>query len=118
MPFLSSIWFKIGAIVIALGLVYAAYNHFVDGVKEGQKTEDQNIVYKQALEDIETLKKKTDALDEAQSAIIIQLNKKNETVITKQETVRTYLQSEEARKSDRPSSDVIKETVRKLSNEE
>jgi HAMP domain-containing protein len=116
MPFLSSIWFKLGAAAVAIALIFAAYTSHVNGIKNQQKMEDTNKELIQAMADIKILQQKTEALDQAQSAMLIELNKKNAAVVTRQETIRTYLQSDDAKKSDRPSSDVIKETVRRLSN--
>lgn len=114
-PFVS-IALKALLVVGLLGGAYGIYHHFVSGIQKTQQVVDQNAQLTQALKDIDDLKKKTDALDSAQADMIVQLNAKNTAVKTKQNTIQNYINSPAAQKSDRPSSDVLKETVRRLSD--
>lgn len=91
-----------------------AYSHWVHNIKQEQIKDDKNAQLEQMAKDIQDLKKKTDALDDANTAILVELNKKNTEARDTHDRVSSYINSPEAKKSDRESSEVLKETIRRL----
>jgi Flp pilus assembly protein TadB len=104
-----------GAVIIAA--LIGAYFFWEGRIKKTERLENQNTELTQALKDIKDLQDKTDKLSTAQSEMLVELEKKNTAVITKQQTIRTYLDSPEAKKSDRESSEVLKETMRRMADD-
>jgi hypothetical protein len=112
-------WVQRALLVAAVaGLIYLGYNAWKSDIEEGQMLRDQNAQLQRVIKDNNILKFKLEKLDEANKDILIKLEQKNDRVIEKHDTVTKYIQSPDAQKSNRPTSDVIKNTIGMLQNDE
>lgn len=115
---LTSWWVKPLAYVLLMlaisGGGWYAYHHWVHNIQQTQIKEDNTKQLEQMAKDIKALQDKTNALDDANTAILDQLNKKNVAVRETHDKIGAYIASPEARKSDRESSEILKETIRRL----
>ena len=105
--------YAIGAL-FAAGVIWAAWAHYVNLVEENAtrqaKIEQQQ---KTILLQTEHIKKQEEVM-QLQNESITALNTELEVSAAKFATIENYLASKESFVSDRPSSSVLKETVRKL----
>jgi hypothetical protein len=105
--------YLIGAIFAALG-IWAGWAHY-DGMRDQiSSLKAANAQYQQVVVDQKEFIKHQDALMVFQSQSITSFAKKTEDTVKQYTTVNDYLNSKEAVANDRPSSDILKETVRKL----
>jgi len=115
---LTSWWIKPLAYVLLILAVsgggWYSYHHWVHNIQQTQIKDDNNKQLEQMAKDIKDLQVKTDALDQANSDILEKLNAKNTAVRDNHDKISTYISSPQAQKSDRESSEVLKETVRRL----
>lgn len=122
LAFLSGPWGALiqkGLMVISIGLaawiLITQYNHHLT---ETQALKDQNAQLVQLEKDNQALTKKMNALSDANVQILLELDKQNQKVIQTHDKVTTYIQSPEGQKSNRQTSDVIRNTIGMLQNEE
>lgn len=105
-------------LVVAIGgLIYIAIAQYNGHIAEGQRIKDQNAQIQQVLKDNNILGQKLDNLSKINDNILVQLDAKNQKVEVLHDKVTTYITSPEAQKSNRPSSDVIKNTIGMLRND-
>jgi len=100
-----------------MAALVGAYFYWESRVSKTQQLKDQNVELTQALKDIKDLQSKMDVISTTQSSMLVELNRKNSAVVTRQETIRSYINSPEAQSSNRDSSEVLRETVRRMGNE-
>ena len=79
--------------------------------------EFNNNQLERTIKDQETFITNLKTLNESQKKIIAETQKRNEEISKQLADIEIYLNSEEAKKNDRPSSVVIRETIRRLSGQ-
>ncbi len=98
------------------GLLYLAVSEYNHHIADAQMMRDQNAQLQQVIKDNNVLNKKLDDLSRINNDILIKLDAKNQKVEILHDKTTTYINSPEAQKSNRPSSDVIKNTIGMLRN--
>jgi uncharacterized protein HemX len=99
--------------VLALALV-GGYFGWKWKVKNEARAVFQAEQLKQALKDNEKFRLQMEEIDRNRQAIIDDLNKKNDELEAQNRSITDWIDSE-GKKSDRPSSEVLKETIRRFS---
>ena len=110
----------IGKVMMGMTLaamIYVAIANYNDGIRETQQLKDSNAQLEQVVKDNNEFRIKLKGLEEANKQILLKLEKKNDKVIEKHTDVTRYIVSPEGQKTDRESSEVLKETVRMLRDE-
>jgi hypothetical protein len=104
-------------VVAVAGLIYIGITQYNHNIREGQMLRDQNAQLIQVAKDNHTLQVKLDNLGKINNDILIKLDQKNGKVIETHDKVTNYIASPEAQKSNRGSSDILKNTIGILRNE-
>jgi hypothetical protein len=105
-------------IVIGIFLIIFSYFVYAEGVDNAKKVALAEYNNKQLQEDIkekEALLVVRSKLIEDQASVIQKLSVQNKVLSDKVSSISVYLNSDEAKKSNRPSSDVLKNTIKMLS---
>ena len=105
--------YAVGAL-LAAGVLFGIYYSWKSNIEYTALLEYNQKQLEQSLKDQEALKKKLSDIEKKQAEIIKQTEEDRRLYEEKMKSVDEYLGSLEARKADRPSSDVLKETVKKL----
>lgn len=100
------------------GIIWSAWNNYTQGIVLEERLKNENAQLVRLNNDMLILQKKTEELDTANREILVKLSEKNDKVIERHNEVRTYIQSDAARASNRESSEVIKNTIRMLKKNE
>lgn len=116
----SSFWVKIaiyGAIIlVASGLLITAKIQYDNSIRRQQTQALEIRQLKQTLAEKEKFIKSKAAIEEFYKNIIEDISKKNKELNAKVDDITEYLNSKEAETLDRPSSEILKETIRRLEN--
>lgn len=122
LAFISGPWgallSKVMLIVAILGVAYVGFNEYNHSVTQAQMLRDQNAQLVQLQKDNQDLQTKMNTLNKANADILLKLDNQNQKVVATHDRVATYIQSPEAQKSNRTSSDVIRNTIGMLQDEE
>lgn len=104
-------------IMTLMTMIYVAIAQYNAHIAEGQQMRDQNAQLTQLVKDNQSLQKKLDTLSDVNKIIAEDTKRKNDVVEKKHHDVTTYITSPEAQASNRPSSNVIKNTIRMLKDD-
>jgi uncharacterized protein HemX len=105
--------YAIGAL-LAAGVIFGIYYSWKSNIEQRALLEYNQKQLEQSLKDAENLKKKLGDIEKQQAAIIKQTEDDRKAYEEKMKSVDDYLVSLEVRKSDRPASDVLKNTIKQL----
>lgn len=112
-------WGIIIAAVVGIGVgAYKAVSTYNETLRSNIQLEADKAQLEQSLEDKELLIEKMEELQDVSRDILTETANKNTTIIERNNRVVEYIESPEAQSSNRPSSDIIKNTIRMLSDEE
>ena len=106
------------AIVAILGAAFGAKTLYDNSVRRDQMLKDQNAQLIQVIKDNNAFMKKTEELAKTNTEVLEQARQANEKVGEHHTEVKKYIQSPAAQASNRESSDVLKNTIRMLNNED
>lgn len=104
----------IAGFLIVAGLIAGGYWYWKHNVEATAALKFNNEQLEQTVKDKDQLITSMKAIDDAREKAILDLQKQKEAVDAQLKDVEDYLDSDDATKADRPSSDVLKETIRKL----
>jgi hypothetical protein len=110
----------IGKVMMGLTLaamIYVGVSQYNNSIRETQKMRDQQAQLVQLEKDNQVLKMKMANIEKINSDILVKLDQENLKVVTTHDKVTNYITSPEAQKTNRLTSDVIKNTVGMLKNE-
>lgn len=120
-PIISFLMSPIGRIVgmgigalLLVGVLLGLYKLHNDSIRREALAVYSHTQLEQLLQDQRNFISKMNELNELQKKTIVDLQKQNDMLNTKLSAVDTYLSSQEARKDDKPSSEVLKNTIRQL----
>lgn len=105
--------YAIGAL-LAAGVIFGIYYTWKSNIERTALLEYNQKQLEQAIKDQNELKRKIQLLEGIQVAIIKQTDEDRKLYEDKMKSVDEYLQSLDARKADRPSSSVLKNTIKQL----
>lgn len=105
--------YAIGAL-LAAGVIFGIYYTWKSNIERAALLEYNQKQLEQSLKDSENLKKKLNDIEKKQGEIIKQTEEDRKAYEEKIKSVDEYLSSLEVRKADRPSSDVLKNTIKQL----
>lgn len=105
--------YAIGALAAA-GILWAAVHHYESIISENSRLEAANAQYAQTIKDQQKAVKDAEALMKIQSDSIDTLQDQVNDTQANFDTVNEFIKSKGAMASDRPASDILKNTVRKL----
>lgn len=112
--FFSSVFrYIIGGLLVAV-LAFGGYKYWENQVEQKALIEWNNAQLEQVIKDQERFIKQLEALTLVQKQIIETTKAANAEIDEKVEEIQEYLGSDEALQSNRPSSDILKETIRRL----
>src|SRR5256885_7474798 len=103
----------VGFLIIA-ALVVGGYLYWKHNVTTTAQLKFNNQQLEQTIKDQQEFIDQTKKINDDQNQIIIDLNKTNAELALKLKDVDDFLNSPDAEKSNRESSDVIKETIKRL----
>ncbi len=103
-----------GAILIVISLVVGGIYAWKYKIQAEQAAKDQNIILQQVIKEQADWIQKTKELQAAQDAATKALQDQIKSVQDDNKQIRDYLDSPEAKKNDKPSSDIIKEVLKQL----
>jgi hypothetical protein len=101
-------------IIILVGILTGGYFAWKIHIQNQAMAEFNQKQQEQYVKDQKIIQGKIDAITEAQNQIIEGLQKQLDAVNTQHDDIKAYLDSDEAKKTDRPSSEILKETFRRL----
>lgn len=100
--------------LIATGALTGIYLNWKSTIRQEALAEYNKNQLEQVIKDRERMVEQLNQLGEAQKTIVLQLAKQQDDLATKLSKIDDFLSSPEAQKGDRPSSEVLKETIRRL----
>lgn len=100
--------------MIVFGSIMTTYYVWKQGIKREALLEYNQRQLEQTLKDKEELLKTQEDLNRAREQTLRELEKENEKLSEQLDSISEYLDSADAKKSDRPSSLVIKRTIEQL----
>ena len=103
----------VGALLL-VGVLLGLYKLHNDSIRREALAVYNRTQLEQLLKDQRDFISKMNELGELQKRTIADLQKQNDMLNTKLGVVDTYLSSQEARNADKPSSEVLKNTIRQL----
>ncbi len=103
----------VGALLL-VGVLLGLYKLHNDSIRREALAVYNRTQLEQLLKDQRDFISKMNELSELQKRTIADLQKQNDMLNTKLSVVDTYLSSQEARNADKPSSEVLKNTIRQL----
>lgn len=103
----------VGALLL-VGVLLGLYKLHNDSIRREALAVYNRTQLEQLLKDQRDFISKMNELSELQKRTIADLQKQNDMLNTKLGVVDTYLSSQEARNADKPSSEVLKNTIRQL----
>ncbi len=103
----------VGALLL-VGVLLGLYKLHNDSIRREALAVYNRTQLEQLLKDQRDFISKMNELSELQKRTIVDLQKQNDMLNTKLSVVDTYLSSQEARNADKPSSEVLKNTIRQL----
>ncbi len=115
-PFGKIVGWIVGALLLA-GIATGGYFLWKNQVENRVLYEYNLKQAEQAAKDRAEFIEKIKEITIAQEEILEQLRQKNQESNALKDSIDEYLQSEEANQYDRPSSEILKETIRRLSGE-
>ncbi len=108
-------WALIGAaVLIVVGLIAGGIYAWKYKIQAEQAAKDQNIILQQVIEEQTVWIQKTKELQAAQDAATKDLQDQIKSVQDDTKKINDYLDSPDAKKNDKPSSEIIKEVLRQL----
>lgn len=105
--------YAIGAL-LATGVIFGIYYTWKSNIEHTALLEYNQKQLEQAIKDQQELQRKVQLLEGIQAAIIKQTEDDRKAYEEKMKSIDDYLVSLEVRKSDRPASDVLKNTIKQL----
>jgi hypothetical protein len=112
-------WGAVAAVLIGIAVIgYRAVSSYNAALTNNAILESNNEQLLQNIKDKEDYIDKMNQLQEATNNILAQTEARNNVVVERHSQVTEYIQSPEAQASNRESSDVIKNTIRMLRDEE
>jgi hypothetical protein len=99
-------------------LIYVAVSNYNENIRETERSANRNAQLEQVLKDNEEFRQKLIILEEKSDKILEDTKEKNDKVSDRHTKTTRYITSPEAQKSNRPSSDVIKNTIGMLRDED
>jgi uncharacterized coiled-coil protein SlyX len=107
-----------GVIALIASAIIATYIYsWKASIRREALLEFNNNQLEQTIREQEKTIANMKAITDSQRVIIDSMQKKNEEVSKQLAEIEEYLNSEEVKKTDRPTSSVIKETIRRLSGQ-
>lgn len=100
--------------IILFGTLTGIYYSWRKGIEREALLEYNQKQLEQNLKDQEELRKKMEAVTQQQEEIRKKTEEDKKAFENKINNAREYINTEEAKKSDRPSSEILKQTVKKL----
>lgn len=110
-----------GGAILVIGLVIAikvGISNWTDSIRDNERLVMKGEQLEQVLKDNKALEKKTQELEQVNNEILANTKVANDRLIERHTEIKTYIQSPEAQASNRETSDVIKNTIRMLGDEE
>lgn len=104
----------IGAVLVAAFLIFMTVKIHDAGVRRQALAEYNKSQLEQALEEQRQTIQKMVELQELNRKIIEELNRQREENDAKMRAIEEYLTSEDAKRADKPASELLRETVRRL----
>jgi Tfp pilus assembly protein PilO len=104
-------------ITITLAILSTYVLMWKSNIRKQAALEFNNKQLEQTIKDQEQYILNMKAVNEKQRSIIEETNKKNEQLAEQLASIEDYLNSEEVKLNDRPASNIIRETIRKLSGQ-
>lgn len=105
-------------ITMAAGMIWFAVHTYNEGIRTTERDNNQIAQLQQIVKDNQDLNKKLGDLQTINTQILTVTAEKNNRVDNKHNEVTHYIQSPEGQKSNRDTSDVIRNTIGMLQNEE
>jgi CHASE3 domain sensor protein len=105
-------------ILALVGALWGAKNLYDNSIRKDEQAKIEAARLEQVIKDNEELRKRTEKIEVENSRILAETQAQNNKVVERYEKVQTYIQSPEAQASNRQTSDVIKNTIRMLNDEE
>jgi len=112
---LSRIPMYIAAFFLVSGLVTGMYYSWKHSVEQQALLEFNQKQLEQVIKDQQDFQSKMSAVEDKQRSIAEDLTKQNDEINRQLKDINTYLSSAEAKKADRPSSIILKNTVNQIS---
>ena len=100
--------------ILLFGALTGFYYHWRQGIEREALLEYNQKQLEQNIADQEAYRVKMQLIQKAQDELIKKNTEDKKVFEEKMNSARDYLDSAEAKKSDRPASEVLKETVKKL----
>ena len=117
--FLSSSTAKWIAILLSLvfvgGYIFYSANEYADLKKQIAQYEYNINQLNQTLKDEQSLRKHIEEISQAKSDVLQQITKERDELESKMKQVEIDIEKEVVKGNDRPSSNILKEVIRKLS---
>ena len=110
-------------VIYALVIVGVVVGSFIfirtweNDIKKSALNDFNNKQLEQVIKDQNKFQVQLEQLNKSQQAIVDDMNIQNQSLVNKLNTVTTYLDSNQAKKDNRSSSTVLKNTIKKLENE-
>jgi uncharacterized protein HemX len=103
-------------IVLAIGVTVGGYFVWRNHIQNQAMQVFNQQQMEQATKDRADFQKKLQQIDTLQNQILDNLQKQIDTAKNESDAIQEYLDSDQAKSIDRPSSEILKETIRRLSN--
>lgn len=114
----SAKWIAILLTVIFVGgYIYSSANTYADLKKQIAQYEYNMNQLTQALKDEQSLRKHAEEISQAKSDVINHIIKEKDDLESKMKEVEVEIEKEVVKGNDRPSSNILKETVKRLSGQ-
>jgi Na+-translocating ferredoxin:NAD+ oxidoreductase RnfG subunit len=113
---LAIIYFVIGASIV--GLFFFLVNDYTKSIVNSERADLSKRQLEQVVKENKELQKKTEQLEKANQTILNETKESNDKVVVRYEKVTEYINRPETQSTNRESSEVLKNTVRMLKDEE
>lgn len=113
-PFSKYIMYGVGVLIV-IGIVGYLWHSRVNLIEQNTKLQDQITVYKGAIAEQQKTIEQMQQIRIVQDEITKQLNDKIADQELKYNDLQKYLNSNDAHKLDRPSSEILKRTIKEIS---
>lgn len=99
------------------GMIYIGVAQYNENIRRNERMKLRDTQITQLLKENKEQNKRLDLIAKDNEQILVELKKKNDKVVETHNNVTKYIASPEAQKSNRESSDVLKNTIRMLKDE-
>lgn len=100
-----------------LGVISYLWISYKGNIEENARLKQQNNQLQQTVKEQNKSIEHLQNLQKIQDSVTTELEKKNQQIDDKHRSLESYLNGAEAQKENRPSSNILKQTIKELSNE-